>query len=171
VEKVGLFVDESASSVREVADRSGLTALQLHSREIPRPAVREFRAASIRQILVVCPVKALFNDKGEFEGLGFFKEPGNAIDGILFDSGDARQPGGTGRAFDWDRMAPFVDGVRGHLKVVVAGGLTPTNVARAMDTLHPWGVDVASGVEVRPGRKDPEKVKAFIAAVREADGI
>jgi phosphoribosylanthranilate isomerase len=58
---------------------------------------------------------------------------------------------------------------QGRVKLVVAGGLTPENICEAMGILHPWGVDVASGVEARPGKKDPEKVRAFVRAVREMD--
>ena len=59
---------------------------------------------------------------------------------------------------------------RGGIDLVVAGGLTPENVGEAIDILKPWGVDVVSGVEARPGKKDPEKVRAFVRAVRERDG-
>jgi len=66
--------------------------------------------------------------------------------------------------------APVADAMRtGRLKLVVAGGLTPVNVGEAMGILKPWGVDVVSGVEAQPGKKDPEKVRAFVNAVRECD--
>jgi phosphoribosylanthranilate isomerase len=90
---------------------------------------------------------------------------------FLLDSGDLRQPGGTGKKFDWNRAVPIAEGMReGGVKLVVAGGLTGENVVEAMHILKPWGVDVASGVEERPGKKDPEKVRAFVKAVRDADG-
>lgn len=88
---------------------------------------------------------------------------------VFIDSGTLQQPGGTGQAFEWEKASEIVDVVKKTLRVVVAGGLTPENVVAAISILHPWGVDVSSGVELRPGKKDPEKVRAFIKAVREAD--
>jgi len=76
--------------------------------------------------------------------------------------------GGTGQSFDWTLASKtlFLGGEqRGH-RIVAAGGLTPENVAEAIATLHPWGVDVVSGVEASPGLKDPAKVRAFVANVR-----
>ena len=78
-------------------------------------------------------------------------------------------PGGTGRPFDWGIVAESVKHMSKTVPVVIAGGLTSENVAEAIHTLKPWGVDVASGVEARPGKKDPEKVRAFVKAVREID--
>ena len=92
------------------------------------------------------------------------------LDTFLMDSGNLRQPGGTGHTFDWRKARGLVEGMRKDgLKLVVAGGLTPENVGEAIEILQPWGVDVVSGVEVRPGTKDPEKVRAFVKAVREID--
>jgi len=91
------------------------------------------------------------------------------IGGILLDSSTPTQRGGTGRTFDWERVRPWVGVMNSISKLVVAGGLTPKNVADAMAMLHPWGVDVASGVEVSAGKKDWEKVHAFVKAVRQAD--
>ena len=92
------------------------------------------------------------------------------FDALFLDSGSALKPGGTGIPFDWAKAAPVAHEIgKGPFKLVVAGGLTPDNVTEAMRILHPWGVDVSSGVESRPGKKDPEKVRAFIKAVREAD--
>jgi phosphoribosylanthranilate isomerase len=96
--------------------------------------------------------------------------PEGFFDTFSLDSGNLRQPGGTGTAFDWKKAQVLAEGMRKDgLKLVVAGGLTPENVAEAISTLKPWGVDVASGVEASPGRKDPEKVRAFVRAVREMD--
>jgi phosphoribosylanthranilate isomerase len=90
---------------------------------------------------------------------------------IFLDSGSLQQPGGTGVAFDWQKAAPIVERMRQVVKVVVAGGLRPANVAEAIHILKPWGVDVSSGVEAKPGKKDPEKVRAFVAAVRKAERL
>jgi len=95
----------------------------------------------------------------------------NFVQTIFLDSGTLQQPGGTGVVFDWRKAAPIVEQLKQVVKVVVAGGLNPTNVTDAIDTLGPWGVDVSSGVELKLGKKDPEKVRAFVAAVRQAERI
>jgi phosphoribosylanthranilate isomerase len=88
---------------------------------------------------------------------------------LLLDSGGLQQPGGTGRTFDWHEAQSAVKQLSSHWKIVVAGGLSPENVSEAIQVLDPWGVDVVSGVEASPGKKDPEKVRAFVRAVREMD--
>jgi len=93
-----------------------------------------------------------------------------AFNALFLDSGKVYNTGGTGNPFDWRKAGSLADQMReGAFKLVVAGGLTSENVGEAMGILHPWGVDVSSGVEARPGKKDPEKVRAFVKAVREAD--
>jgi phosphoribosylanthranilate isomerase len=88
---------------------------------------------------------------------------------LVLDSGGSQQPGGTGQAFDWQEAKNSVKELSRGWKVVVAGGLRPDNVGKAIDILHPWGVDVVSGVEASPGKKDSEKVRTFVRAVREMD--
>ncbi len=90
------------------------------------------------------------------------------IDAVLVDSRTATAAGGTGIAFDWlkarETLIPTAEAR--SLRIVVAGGLNPENVAEAIATLDPWGVDVVSGVEAAPGRKDRDKVHAFVANAR-----
>jgi phosphoribosylanthranilate isomerase len=93
-----------------------------------------------------------------------------AFDALFLDSGNVHMPGGTGKPFHWGKAVPIANQMRnGPFKLVVAGGLTPQNVGEAIRVLRPWGVDVSSGVEAKPGTKDPEKIRAFIRAVREVD--
>ncbi len=88
------------------------------------------------------------------------------ISGVLLDSSTAEKRGGTGQAFDWERVQPWAGIINSISKLIVAGGLRPGNVQEAIHLLHPWGVDVSSGVEREPGKKDPRKVRAFVQAVR-----
>jgi phosphoribosylanthranilate isomerase len=88
------------------------------------------------------------------------------ISGVLLDSSTAQRRGGTGEAFDWERVQPWAGIINSISKLIVAGGLHPGNVQEAIHLLHPWGVDVSTGVEREPGKKDPRKVRAFIRAVR-----
>jgi phosphoribosylanthranilate isomerase len=91
------------------------------------------------------------------------------IDALLVDSRTAAAVGGTGIAFDWSAARGLIFDAGGPMKFVAAGGLTPENVAEAIATLYPWGVDVVSGVEAAPGRKDSAKVRAFVANARAAN--
>jgi len=91
------------------------------------------------------------------------------VSGVLLDSSTATSLGGTGRTFDWERVQPWAGVINSISKLVVAGGLHPRNVQNAIHILHPWGVDVSTGVEHAPGKKDPSKIRAFVQAVRAMD--
>jgi phosphoribosylanthranilate isomerase len=177
VEKVGVFMGELQSV--EIALRCGLGAIQTY----PRPAEGPLQPhpaedlSKLKSYLAV-PYTSFVTGpdaRPEAEGnldvvargrLGRFFD---AFDAIFVDSGNALLPGGTGKAFDWRAAAPAFGILNERLRVVLAGGLNPDNVGEAMRILKPWGVDVASGVEARPGKKDPTKVRAFVKAVRDAD--
>ena len=188
VEKVGVFVNPEADPVRVMVD-AGLTGTQSYistegfagSKGRIKAIGRACLPPRFRS-LIAFPVSLLGEDVSQIEGMlaGFAASRKKLPDGVsipegffdtfLLDSGNLRQPGGTGHAFDWKRARALAEGMRKDgLKLVVAGGLTPQNVGEAMGTLSPWGVDVSSGVEARPGKKDPEKVRAFVRAVREMD--
>ncbi len=91
------------------------------------------------------------------------------VSGVLLDSASKETRGGTGKTFDWERVQPWAGVINSVSKLIVAGGLHPGNVQEAIHVLHPWGVDVSSGVEREPGKKDPAKVQAFMKAVRAMD--
>src|SRR5204863_701174 len=94
---------------------------------------------------------------------------GTLVDALLVDSGVPGKRGGSGKSFEWDQAAPLVRFLQTRHKVAVAGGLNPANVAKAVELFRPWGVDVVSGVERKAGSKDPDKVRAFVQAVRQVD--
>jgi phosphoribosylanthranilate isomerase len=167
VEKVGVFVDESSEQIGEIAKHARLTAMQLPRGVSMGMMGPPLSSPSCLKTYVVLPAAQLF-DEGGFQWLAPATRS-KAISAIFLDSATLRQPGGTGKVFDWERAAPLVAAIGGAFDVVVAGGLTPTNVTGAIRILKPWGVDVTSGVEVRPGKKDPEKVRAFVAAVRQTE--
>ena len=88
------------------------------------------------------------------------------VSGVLLDSSTAEKRGGTGHVFDWERVQPWAGIINSISKLIVAGGLRPGNVQEAIHLLHPWGVDVSTGVEREPGKKDHRKIGAFVQAVR-----
>jgi len=169
VEKAGVFVDHPAERIREIVEQVGLTALQLHgSDEDLTRAAAILPWAEERGMRIIVAVSML-----ETARIGVERpKPGaHHRTAMLLDSMSPSLRGGSGVTWDWKQFAPFVDAVRGSVDVIVAGGLKAENVQEAIRILHPWGVDVVSGVEREPGKKDHEKVKAFVEAVREAETL
>jgi phosphoribosylanthranilate isomerase len=165
VEKVGVFVNEPAEKIFKTVVRAGLTAVQLHGAGSRQPEFIE--ALKIRQDLKLFLVLPAAEIGG---GLDRNLNGESGISAVFFDAGTPELPGGTGKTFDWKTAASRIEAIGKELKVVVAGGLNSSNVADAIRILKPWGVDVVSGVEARPGKKDPQKVRAFIDAVRQTEG-
>jgi phosphoribosylanthranilate isomerase len=165
VEKVGVFVNQLEDALCDVVDRAGLTAIQMHG-DKEDPHVADLVVAK-RPRLKVLPAISMSLESPD--GWAMRWRP-DVVHAFLIDSGDCSKQGGTGKVFDWNASGPRIENIKKVGRVVAAGGLTPTNVAAAIGILTPWGVDVASGVEARPGKKDPEKVRAFVKAVRGIDG-
>jgi len=164
VEKVGVFVNEQEERICSVADKVGLTTLQMHGdKEDPHVADLVVKRRPQTKILATISMR-----RPDPEGWAMMWHP-DSVKAFLLDSGTSSQHGGTGEAFDWAATLPALDGIKRLARVVAAGGLTSANVGTAIGVLKPWGVDVASGVEARPGKKDPGKVRAFVRAVREHD--
>jgi phosphoribosylanthranilate isomerase len=145
---VGVFRDELPSRVIEIAHRAGVKAVQLHGRETPAETAEV--AKSVRWVIKAFPATFPALDTADTYG----------TDLVLV---DAPSPG-SGKLFDWSLASEVPDTVR----LILAGGLDADNVGVAIGAVEPWGVDVASGVESEPGRKDPTKVRRFIANAREA---
>lgn len=146
---VGVFIDQPPHEVRQIADFAGLDLLQLHGSEAPgfeagRPAMKVLKVRD-----------------GRLEGADRWPDP------LMIDSWSADQRGGTGRTWDWELARPLL----ASRKVFIAGGLEPGNVGNVVRGFKPYGVDVSSGVESRVRVKDPEKVRAFIRAVRLAEMV
>ena len=162
LEKIGVFVDWDIEQISATVRESGLTGVQLHSHGGPAlPAqLRQIFGSTLRILRVVH-----FGPDAAEQATAL---AGDAhVDGILVDSRTATMVGGTGLTFDWKAARSTIFGPPGAARLIAAGGLTPANVREAIATLQPWGVDVASGVEAAPGRKDPAKVRDFVAFARE----
>lgn len=147
---VGVFVDPSRDEVLRAVDASGIGVAQLHGDEppdlcmsLPVPVLKAIRVAGPSSLAALASYD---------------------VQGFLL---DAASPGygGSGLTFDWSLAAQ----VARELPIVLAGGLTPENVAEAVRAVRPWAVDAASGVESSPGVKDVEKMKRFIEAAKEAE--
>ncbi len=167
IEKIGVFVDEHPERVREIVGQAGLTGVDLHGEE-DETARNLLHSAPVegRRIRVFKTLHMLEPKEMEFAHTRILA---GLYDALLLDSGSHEQRGGTGKPFDWDATEKLIRLISVTARVIFAGGLNPQNVGQAITRFRPWGVDVASGVEAEPGRKDPEKVRAFVAAVRAAE--
>ena len=152
VEVAGVFVNATLDHVAQTADAVGLTLLQLHGDEGPVYCAEAARRTGCKVIKA-----ARVRSGADVQALSAFH-----TDYHLLDSFTTGVPGGTGETFSWEIASAH----RGRMPIILSGGLTPDNVADAIAAVHPYAVDVASGVERRPGRKDPQKLQAFADAVR-----
>ena len=148
VTRVGLFVDEEAETVQRTFEIARLNLIQYHGDESPEfcddvglPYIKAFR------------VQKGMNLRSEID-----RYP-NAS-GFLLDAYVKGQPGGTGERFDWELIP------QSHAPIILAGGLTPDNAKDAIDQVAPWALDVSGGIEIKPGRKDPDKMARFMDACR-----
>lgn len=163
LEKIGVFVDAAFDEIAAAVETAGLTGVQLHFNAAPELAagLRTRFGPRLRIVRVV-----RFSADGAADPT---HDADPHVDAILVDSFSATARGGTGQTFDWSAASKTLfQGAMTRMRLIAAGGLTPENVAEAIAALQPWGVDVVSGVEASPGRKDPAKVRAFIAAARAA---
>jgi phosphoribosylanthranilate isomerase len=162
LEKIGVFVDAGLDEICSTVRECGLTGVQLHTASAPGlPAqLREQFGPQLRILSVVH-----FGPEAADHAKIMAADPN--VDAILVDSRTATAVGGTGIAFNWTAArSTLFQNAEALKRMIAAGGLSPDNVCEAITTLRPWGVDVVSGVEAAPGRKDPVKVREFIARAR-----
>jgi phosphoribosylanthranilate isomerase len=149
---VGVFVNEEPATIMKVAGTCGLGLVQLHGDE----------STAVCAELMPRTVKA-FRIKNE-HSLGRIKPYLGNVKALLFDTYSEEMRGGTGRTFDWSVAAK---GQKLGLPLILSGGLSPTNIAAAITTVRPYAVDVNSGIEERPGKKDHRLMRALMEAIRD----
>lgn len=155
VSPVGVFVNyPDPQALEDLATSVGLDAVQLHGDESPDYCSMISRVRVIKALRV--------GENFRVQSLGHYR-----VSGFLLDAYSPEARGGTGKTFDWSRAA----GANAFGHIVVAGGLNAANVGQAIDQLHPFAVDVSSGVESAPGEKNYDLMAAFVAAVRRADDL
>jgi phosphoribosylanthranilate isomerase len=163
VERFGVVYSHDAAQIAEIVREAGLSGVQLHGGFDPHlvEKVRKLlgdQTGIIQTLHWVVGSDSSAPIRAELRQIATTK----LVDRVLIDSRVGNAGGGTGVAFDWNSARSVLDEAADQLKVIVAGGLRPENVKEAIRELHPWGVDVVSGVEMSPGRKDPEKMIKFL---------
>lgn len=166
VESVGVFVNETAERIAEIAEQVGLSGVQLQGDEDSARAAEIRRRLPQLKLIKAIQGNALAN-KPQFEVESWVTGK-SELDAVLLDSGSPQRRGGTGATFDWEQAAPLAARIRERVPLIIAGGLHAGNVAEAIALFEPWGVDVVSGIESEPGIKDVKKLQEFVAAVRQS---
>jgi phosphoribosylanthranilate isomerase len=151
VTTVGVFVNHSVNEIMEITKQSGITLAQLHGDETP-----QFCSSLPLKSIKVIRVK----DASDIDKVAQYPDQY-----ILFDTHSDVEYGGTGIRFDWN----LIDRQLLKNRIILSGGLSPDNVLEAVRAVGPYAVDVSSGVESRPGKKDRGKIKAFIEAIKHGD--
>jgi phosphoribosylanthranilate isomerase len=164
LEKYGVFVDAGFEEIVSTVAAAGLTGVQLHrsSDVLLSSRLRQHFGQSFGILRVLH-----HRDEGFDQQLAELSDD-DSLDAVLVDSSTQRAVGGSGTSFNWLRARGSFLHAPQHLRLIVAGGLAPDNVKEAIHVLRPWGVDVVSGVESAPGKKDPERVLTFIRSAQQA---
>jgi phosphoribosylanthranilate isomerase len=163
VEKYGVFVAAGFDEIVSTVAGAGLTGVQLHR------STDTLLPSRLRQHFGQLGILGVLNYKKQvFDGQLSAFSGDDSLDGVLVDSSSERAVGGTGTSFDWQGARNSFLQAAPHLRLIAAGGLSPENVKQAIQVLQPWGVDVVSGVESAPGKKDPARVLAFIQSAQQA---
>lgn len=168
LERVGVFYSRDPEEIAATAESAGLTAVQLHGGlddDLVERLRKRFSGGLIQTLhWVVAEESAGTQVAEQLERIAAL----GVVDRVLIDSKVGPAGGGTGVAFDWAKARAVFAGAPGGLRLILAGGLKPDNVAEAIGQLSPWGVDLCSGVEASPGRKDPVRLAQFIENARTA---
>jgi phosphoribosylanthranilate isomerase len=171
VEKVGVFPALDAAEIVAIVEEAGLDAVQLHG-GVSLALLGQLQDSLNGRVKLIQTVHWQMGASGENAEVVAQQLRGISQDGVaervLVDSKVGASIGGTGVTFDWEASRGVLAEAGAGLKLIVAGGLRPENVGEAIRRLEPWGVDVASGVELSPGHKDPNKLADFIRKVHEA---
>ena len=154
ISSVGVFVNEDRKKVEEIAEGCGLTTLQFHGQESPSYC-EKFKQKVVKALRI--ENKDILKKAAQYQ---------NKVDAYLLDTYSPSKYGGTGKTFDW-RIAKEIKEF--GLPIILSGGLNPENIREAISEVEPYGVDVSSGVEERPGKKNLEKLINFVRIVRETD--
>lgn len=170
--RIGVFMTQNYDEIALAISSAGLHGAQLHGEldfSLADKLRQQFGSGffliqTLHWDVNADPARSEHRLRDELRAVGRH----DALDAILLDSRTASAAGGTGKTLDWARAKNVLSDESGNHRLILAGGLNPLNVHDAIHALHPWGIDVASGVEQYPGKKDPVRLRAFVLAARAA---